>query len=880
MMEHPRILIIDDDPNLRKTLGDILRIKGYEPLTAEDGEKGLAVLAGHRVHLVLLDLGLPGMPGLEVLARIKADSPLTEVIVMTGQATIDSAVAAANKGAFSYLVKPYEIDQLINNISRALEKQQAQEESTRHDLELKRMNEALQTLSQAIEQTPTAVVITDRDGTIEYVNPHFTKVTGYAAEEAIGQTPRINKSDWHPPEFYRELWATILAGGEWHGEFRNKKKNGELYWEAAVISPVKNNTGEITHFVAVKEDISERKRAEEQLQQAKAVAEAATRAKSEFLANMSHEIRTPMNATTGMLYLLQQTPLTEKQKNYLRKAQGATNSLLHIINDILDFSKIEAGKLEMESIPFHLSTVVGNLADVASAALHDKPVKLLISTAPDLPDNLIGDPLRLGQVLLNLTNNAIKFTEEGEITVRVERATAGENEVELRFSVQDTGIGMTPEQQAKLFSAFTQADSSTTRRYGGTGLGLAISKQLIELMGGSLTVASEAGKGSTFSFSARLGCLSAAAFAALPIAAEGNQGAEAEPLPAAESFAGVKILLVEDNLLNQEVAREILEGRGVTVDVAGNGVEAVARIINSGVTYDAVFMDVQMPVMDGLEATRRIRAHHDFDALPIIAMTASAMASDRLLCLQAGMNDQVNKPIDVSELFATLRRWVRPAAFTSLATEGPGQEEEPGFPEHIPGIDVLNALKRLGNASLLRKLLISFRQENRETMPDLHAALARGDDQLVHRIVHTVKGVGGNLGATELASAALALEEALKSEDANSQRACLTAFEKSLSLLLNAIRALEESGREFAGTTPKSSGVALAADRERIALLVRQLLILLDANNMTALGVWEELKPLLAGVNIEKLDAALASLKFKEAGNTLRAVAETMQIPF
>ena len=873
-MERPRVLIIDDDPNLRKTLVDILRIKGYDTLTAADGEKGLALLRENKVNVVLLDLGLPGIPGLEVLARIKADAPLTEAIVMTGQATIDSAVAASNRGAFTYLVKPYDIDQLLNHLRRALEKQQAQEERVRHDLELKRMNEELQTLSQAIEQTPTAVVITDRDGTIEYVNPHFTKVTGYAAAEAIGQNPRINKSDWHPPEFYQELWATILAGGEWHGEFRNKKKNGELYWEAADISPVKNSAGEITHFVAVKEDITERKRAEEQLQQAKAIAEAATRAKSEFLANMSHEIRTPMNAAMGMLYLLQQTQLTDKQKNYLDKAQSASNSLLKVINDILDFSKIEAGKLEMESVPFRLSAVLANLADVASAALQAKPVELQITPAADVPDHLIGDPFRLGQVLLNLTSNAIKFTEEGKITVRVERVVLEENEVGLRFSVQDTGIGMAPEQQAKLFNAFTQADTSTTRKYGGTGLGLAISKQLVEMMRGALTVASETGKGSTFSFSARFGYRSGEEPAAAVAALEGEN---------ARSFAGVKVLVVEDNPLNQEVAREILEGRGVSVDLAENGVEAILRIINSGNTYDAVFMDVQMPVMDGLEATRRIRAHQEFAALPIIAMTASAMESDRQLCLQVGMNDQVNKPIDVPELFATLRRWVRPEAFTPSFTpmtpgKMPAEKAEPERPEPIPGIDMHKALQRLGSATLLRKLLISFRQENLTTLQDLHAARARGDEHLAQRIIHTVKGVGGNLGATELASAALALEEAHKSGDAGSQSASLATFEKALSLLLDSIRTMEERGAKFAGTMEKASAAAPALDRERIVLLVRELLILLDANNMTALGVWEKLKPLLAGVNIEKLDAAMTSLNFKGAAHTLRAIAETMKI--
>jgi signal transduction histidine kinase/HPt (histidine-containing phosphotransfer) domain-containing protein len=567
--------------------------------------------------------------------------------------------------------------------------------------------------------------------------------------------------------------------------------------------PIRDAAGQIIAAIETIQDITARKQAEEELHLAKAVAEAATRAKSEFLANMSHEIRTPMNATTGMLYLLQQTPLSDKQKNYLDKAQRATNSLLRLINDILDFSKIEAGKLEMEVIPFQLRTVLDHLFDVASPALHDKPVRFLISVAPDLADHLTGDPLRLGQVLLNLTNNAIKFTEEGEITVSVERESSGENEVGLRFSVQDTGIGITPQQQAKLFSSFAQADSSTTRKYGGTGLGLAISRQLVEMMGGTLAVASEAGKGSTFSFSLRFGCRTAQKLALdKDISEDGADGGFTDPHAAAKSFAGVKVLLVEDNLINQEVAKEILEGRGVSVDVAQNGGDAVARIIHSGVTYDAVFMDVQMPVMDG-----------------------------------------------------------------------------PELSEHIPGIDLQNALQRLGSATLLRKLLISFRQENLETMKSLHAALAQGNGQLVQRIIHTVKGVGSNLGATELASNALALEEALAGGDTDTLRASLAAFEKSLSLLLNSILAMEKRGAQFVETAKKSFGTAPPIDRERIVLLLRELLILLNANNMTALEVWEELKPLLDGINTENLDAVISSLNFKGAGNTLRAVAATMKIP-
>ncbi|MBE0504235.1 MAG: PAS domain S-box protein [Desulfuromonadales bacterium] len=878
--------------------------------------------------------------------------------------------------------------------------------------ERKEAEESLRTLSQAIEQSPVAVVITNRAGNIEYVNPHFSKMTGYSAAEALGQNPRILKSDWHPPEFYQELWETILSGGNWHGEFHNIQKDGGRHWISAAISPVKDANGEITHFVGVQEDvtekkwaaeelersdeqirlllestaeaiygvnvlsrctfanpacarllgyrhpdelvgqnmhslihhtrkdgshfpveecrmnaifrgeggchikdevlwradgtcfdaeywaypqrrghqvvggvvtffdITERKQWEEQLLQAKALAEAATRAKSEFLANMSHEIRTPMNAAMGMLYLMQQTPLTGQQKNYLEKAQNATNSLLRIINDILDFSKIEAGKLEMESVPFRLDTVLDLLSDVSATALHDKPIKFRITTPADLPVNLIGDPLRLGQVLINLTGNAIKFTEQGEITVRIERVATEKNKVKLRFAIQDSGIGMSTEQQSKLFSAFSQADTSTTRKYGGTGLGLTISKQLVEMMGGKLTVESEAGKGSTFSFCTHLGCLTDAETASLPMATLVRPGEELEELTAAESFSGVKILLVEDNLINQEVAREILESRGVTVDVAGNGVEAVVRILHSGGSYDAVFMDVQMPVMDGLEATRRIRAHHDFDALPIIAMTASAMASDRLLCLQAGMNDQVNKPINVAELFATLQHWVKAEAFTPLSSEKETAAAGGEVIDQLPGIDVQNALKRLGSVVLLRKLLLSFRQEHLETLTILHAAQAAQDDQLVQRIVHTVKGVCGNLGATALADSALVLEQAIKNGDAHMQHRSWAAFEKNFSLLLGSIRAMEERGKKFSGETKPFSSAIPSVDHEQLTRMIPELLTLLQANNMTALSLWEELKPLLADINAKKLDAELSSLRFKEAGHTLQAIAGVMKISF
>ncbi len=873
----------------------------------------------------------------------------------------------------------------------------------------KRTEESLRKLTLAIDQTPTTVMITNREGIIEYVNPYFTKVTGFSAEEAIGQSPRIVNSGCHTPEFYKEMWETILEGHTWHGEFRNKKKDGTLYWEATTIAPVNNASGEITHFVCVKEDISERKwseeelkksdeqirlllestaeaiygvnllgrctfanlscarllgynhpdellgqnihalihhtrpdgtpypsqecpmyksirlergfhvdnellwradgtgfpaeywsypqrsgdkvvgavvtffditerkQAEEQLRQAKTTAEAATRAKSEFLANMSHEIRTPMNAALGMLYLLQQTPLSDKQKNYLSKAQTASNSLLRVINDILDFSKIEAGKLEMDSVSFRLSTVLGNAGDVAMATIKDKPVELLFTTSPEVPDNLTGDPLRLGQVLVNLINNAIKFTEKGKVIINVERMVYCENEVELCFSVHDSGIGMTPEQQGKLFKPFTQADTSTTRKYGGTGLGLAISKQLVEHMGGDIRVTSEPGKGSTFSFTANFGCHLEEETQFSPAASDRDNLVEFAKSPLlSESFANVSILLVEDNLTNQEVAREIFEGRGIKVDIAGNGAEAVEKVIVSGITYDAVFMDVQMPVMDGLEATRRIRAVKRFDALPIIAMTASAMSSDRELCVKAGMNDQVTKPIDVPELFEVLHKWVR---FQIPVSAGADEAVETTTEvDNISGIDMQQAVKRLGSVAFLKKLLISFRKENLESMYNIRNAIADGDVQMARRIIHTIKGVGGNLSANELSRSALALEEAISSGDADILDSVLELFEAKLREVLESIHIMEGAKAESVEKSDELASEMPDIDIERISALSRELSTLLKANNMTALGVWEQMKPLLAGVNRERLDVAINSLNFENAGNILKAVAEALEI--
>lgn len=874
-MERPRILIIDDDPNLRKTLTDILKVKGYETLAAEDGEKGLALLKESAFNLVLIDLGLPDIPGLEVLARIKTDYPLTEAIVLTGQATIDSAVAATNKGAFSYLTKPYEMEQLVTHIRRALEKQQAEEN-------LKKSHEQIRLL---LESTAEAIYGIDPQGNCTFANPSCARLLGYKhPDELLGR--HMHELIHHTrKDGSRYPVDECRMDGMFRGKSEGCHVDDEILWRADGTSfdaeywaYPQMSGNEAVGAVVTFFDISERKRAEEELRTAKTAAEAATRAKSEFLSNMSHEIRTPMNAAMGMLYLLQQTSLTDQQKNYLKKAQGATNTLLRVINDILDFSKIEAGKLEMEAIPFSLSTVLGNLTDLVTATIKKESIELLVTTSPDVADNLIGDPLRLGQVLLNLTSNAVKFTEKGKIIINVEPVTSHENEVELRFSVHDSGIGMAPEQQAKLFNAFTQADTSTTRKYGGTGLGLAISKQLVANMGGTIQVTSEEDKGSTFSFTARFGCRSGEETALSP-AASGEESftVSIETPPEIESFASVQILLVEDSRINQEVAREILEGRGVRVDIAWNGAEAVKRIFTSGNSYDAVFMDVQMPVMDGLEATRLIRANRAFASLPIIAMTASVMASDLEQCVQAGMSDQVTKPINVPEMFATLRKWVKPNIFVpTVAIE---RVPSKAAIVNIAGIDLQQAIKRLGSASFLRKQLLNFRLENIETLKNIRAALANEDSQLAARIVHSVKGVGGNLGTTDLCAAALALEEAMKGANEDALQSSLASFELKLSQVLESIHAMEETEVEAGVESDESLPEELPLDQERIATLTRVLAALLEANNMNALGVWEQLKPLFYGMERDKLDAAINNLNFQNAANLIKVVAANLKIP-
>jgi len=1199
-----------------------------------------------------------------VIRPIKILNDGTRTIAQTGDLNYKIEIKSADE--IGSLAQSFnEMITSIKQAESALKESEAELKKHRDHLEemVEERTAELRKLSEAIKQSPASVVITDKTGNIEYVNAAFCEVSGYSVEEAIGQNPRILKAGKLSREYYQNLWQTILSGKIWKGDFVNKKKNGQEFWESASISPIKNDNDEITHFVAVKQDITERKEVERKLKEseerhrmflerlpesiivydmegkaifvnpafekifgwsrdevlgkkidfvppgreaetrsavekmrsaghetlffetrrltkngdqidvqlstapfydgdgrhvgyivilsditerkkaeiaiknseqrlaqiidflpdptwvidrrskvvtwnraieeltgigaadmvgkgdyeyalpfygerrpilidlvrdwnaeyekkyvtikkegknlvseshhpnlgdeglylmgtasliydtagqvagaieslrditerkqmeeelidAKKIADEANRAKGDFLANMSHEIRTPMNAVIGMTHLALKTELTSKQQDYLTKIQTSANSLLGIINDILDFSKIEAGKLDMESIDFNLDEVLDNLANLVTVkAQEKKDLEVLFATAQDVPRFLVGDPLRLGQVLINLANNAVKFTEQGEIVVSTELLKLDEARVSLKFAVSDTGIGLNKEQAARLFQSFSQADTSTTRKFGGTGLGLAISKSLVEMMNGEIWVESETGQGSTFNFTAVFGLGKEKAkrrFTTSPdmrgmkvlvvddnptsreifqdmlesfsfdvaLAASGKEGlVELENAPGEEpielvimdwkmpgmdgietarrikqhpglkhipaiimvtaygredvmrkaeqiglegfllkpvnpsllfdsimqafgkevfetshrarmkareadtlqNIRGAEILLVEDNEINQQVAKEILEGAGLRVTLADNGQEAVDAVQKNH--YDAVLMDVQMPVMDGYTATRKIREWEtevrkegsalspQSSELPIIAMTAHAMAGDEEKSLAAGMNGHVTKPIDPDQLFAALQKWIQPTdnrapVRQAAASATQTVPQKSALPDSLPGFDLAEGLERLrGNKTLYRKLLLDFAAKYSGVAAEIRKALDESDFKQAHSLVHNLKGLAGNLSATGLQSATIEMEKLVKGdqENAASQKQLDQKFEKLETSINQALEAVQTLGPVPAGKAEQPSAAAMTAIApEKVAEAINRIKEPAEMGDVTQIkSIAEELK--------------------------------------
>ncbi|MDD2863799.1 MAG: ATP-binding protein [Methylococcales bacterium] len=559
------------------------------------------------------------------------------------------------------------------------------------------------------------------------------------------------------------------------------------------------------------------------LQKALNAADAASHSKSDFLANMSHEIRTPMNAIMGLTQLAQRTELTEKQRDYLEKIETAAQALLAIINDILDFSKIEAGKMTIESTPFSLDKLLIDLLDMLKIRAEQKGISLNFKVAINTPHYFIGDSLRLGQVLLNLLGNAVKFTHKGEVMMSIEPRNVFENEAELCFCVSDTGIGMNEEQLNGLFQPFSQADTSTTRKYGGTGLGLTICKQLVELMGGEIQVSSEEGKGSTFTFNVLL-----------PRCVEGLEMFNETEKTSSDypTYHTQRILLVEDNEINQQVALELLTSMGLEVSVANNGQEGLARVLSEN--FDLVLMDIQMPIMDGLSATRLIRQEKHLQTLPIIAMTAHAMIGDKEKSLAAGMNDHLTKPIEIDKLVSILNRWL--AGDYELKPIEKKLVHWDLLPTDLPPFDLAKALKFTGDdPKLLHQLLLSFVPRYQNAIAELTQWISEKDFFHAEHLAHSLKGVAGTLAAQELRAAADALEFALHCEQYENIETLLAELARTLTIALNAITLLPPIPLE-------NLVMENELDDIEFSKLLAQFNIALRSNHFNATELFEQIK--------------------------------------
>jgi two-component system sensor histidine kinase/response regulator len=848
-------------------------------------------------------------------------------------------------------------------------------------------------LQAIVETALDAVVRMDGNGRIVGWNTQAEKTFGWTREEALGQP----LDAFIIPERYRDghlLGVKRYRGGAGGGvldtriEIYALRRDGTEFPIELAITRVQLADKEEYEFCSFIRDISERREREQSLLAANVRAEAANIAKSEFLANMSHEIRTPMSAIIGMAYLALRTDLNPKQQDYVGKIHRAALSLLGIINDILDFSKIEAGKLDVEEIPFSLDEVLSNVASVTSQKAADKQLEYMFHVPHAVPRQLVGDPLRLGQVLINLVNNAVKFTTSGELELsctRLDGAPAGR--VRLRFAVRDTGIGMSPHQQAKLFRAFSQANGSTTREYGGTGLGLSISQQLVGLMGGRIAVESAPGAGSTFHFdlefalsgkpervpaapaelenarvllvddSALARTIMAEALHTLPLRVDtaangfdaesavitadvagypyrlvltdwrmpgmngielarriganqalrspprvvlatafGNEEVQHEAEAAGvagflnkpfgqsalvEALAGLfappktgpgtdgasarrdyaaRVLLVEDNLVNQQIAAELMTAQGISVDIAATGRQALDKLMQEGPEgYGLVLMDLEMPQLDGHAATVELRKDPRFDKVPVIAMTAHALAEIRERCLREGMQDYITKPVAPEKLHSTLARWLGHAMPVPPALPAPGPAPLPG----LAGIDSAFGLRNVaGNTSLYLQLLERFRSAHRTAGAEIRAEFEAGRRAEACRRAHTLRGVAGNIGARELQMLAQAVEEGMAIESANP-----ALLARGVAALEAAVDGVMQSLDRYLGSAQAAAPVLAAPASAAQALA--QLATLLDEFSGEATDYFDAVRARLASVldqrALARLEAHLSRYEFEEA---------------
>ncbi|MFZ2959878.1 MAG: response regulator [Candidatus Ozemobacteraceae bacterium] len=636
----------------------------------------LEALKTHSWDIIISDYVMPHFSGLNALRLVREQGFDVPFFIVTDKISDDLAVEVMKAGAQDYLRKG-NLSRLIPAINRELA-----EASVRR--ERKAGEEALRKLSCAVEQSSTMLLITDTNGVIEYVNPRFVQVTGYQKSETIGQKPKFLASGKTPREVYAQLKEAMHTGRDWKGEFLNRRKNGEFYWESAVISPVKDNQGHTTSFLKIADDTTDRKRMEEELRKAKEAAESANRAKTQFLANMSHELRTPLNGILGMTELLLDCPLDDKEHDFAGIIHHSASALLGIISDVLDFSKAESDQLFIEEIPFNLKNVIYETTRLIQGMAIKKGLTLSTEYDASIPNNLSGDPRRIGQLLLKLTGNALKFTERGSVKIEVALQSIEEERAHVVFRVSDTGIGILPEDCDRLFRPFEQVDGTSTRKYGGMGVGLVLTQRLITLLKGTIGVESRIGIGSTFHFTipiriTKTGAVTEKVTATLegaetptlirPFSALSETSVLSplsavipkEPLEVpSPSEQKKRILVVEDDPVNRYLILSQLQTLGYIGQTAVNGQDAIEMIVQT--EFDLILMDCQMPVLDGFAATRAIRriVRSNRLAIPIIALTAHVTQADRDMCFAAGMDDYLGKPFKLEQLQEILQRWFSP----------------------------------------------------------------------------------------------------------------------------------------------------------------------------------------------------------------------------
>jgi PAS domain S-box-containing protein len=708
---------VDDEPSVLEQLGQILQRRVETLYSASNGEEGLARFKEGAIDLIISDIDMPVMNGIEFLKSVREANKTIPFILSTGLKNLDILIEAIAQGITSFLPKPLQKHDLIAKVEEVARTKVLERE-------IEKSNALLDQYKTIVDKS-VIVSKADTRGIITYVNDMFCKISGYSREELIGQPHNLVRDPDMSSYVFEDLWKTIQSKQIWHGILNNRTKNGKPYTVRTTISPILDPNGTIVEYIGLREDITE-------LQQAKEEAHAAAKMKGDFLANMSHEIRTPMNGILGFTALLGHSELNPKQARYLDIINSSTHTLLGIINDILDYSKLESGKLELDITPVNPIIEFDKIAQLFSTKVEKKAITLSVEIDPLISECIYIDLLRIGQVISNLLSNAAKFTPEGgKILFYATFLEQGNEKTKIRIGVKDSGIGIPLSQQQKIFEAFAQADTSTTRKYGGTGLGLSISAHLVSIMGGVLKVNSESEKGSDFYFDIEVKT-------GLSEHPGSSFVAAREIVPKGASllrFSGT-VLVAEDNQVNQILIEEYLKRYNLTPVIAENGQQTLDLLDNA--LYDLILMDINMPELSGIEAVASIKKKGI--RTPVVALTANAMAGDRERFLEYGFDEYLSKPISMSSLETILMAYIPQLSERNT----PSPPESTPLPLAI--LDVVRLKEELPLPDgIIHRLLKAFVGSSEKSFGELKEAVRVKDFQKIMECAHAIKGAAGNL---------------------------------------------------------------------------------------------------------------------------------------